>query len=138
MRLRAASKEGKLVYGECGGLLALCRSIHDGMGEHPMAGVFDHRAELTRERQGLSYVLARGSESNFLFPGAEIRGHEFHYTRLHPLSGAHYAYRVMRGSGIDGSSDGLMIRRTIGTYMHQHALSNQEWGRAWVRCSSCP
>jgi cobyrinic acid a,c-diamide synthase len=133
--LRNASDDGKLVYGECGGMLALSRSIITRDGEYPMTGVFDIDAELTDERQGLSYVIANGTPENILFPGVEIRGHEFHYTRLVPTPRTHFAYEMVRGKGIDGKHDGMTIRKTIGTYMHHHALANKEWGKAWVRAS---
>ncbi|QLH74317.1 MAG: hydrogenobyrinic acid a,c-diamide synthase (glutamine-hydrolyzing) [Methanomassiliicoccales archaeon] len=131
--LLAASEEGKLIYGECGGLMTLCKRIIDGPSGAPMAGVFDVDAELTVDRQGLAYVRAKATEKNFLFPGMDIRGHEFHYSRLVPLPTGPYAFDVQRGTGIDGSHDGLIKRRTIGTYMHQHALANKAWGGAFVR-----
>jgi len=131
--VRNLSDEGKLVYGECGGMLVMCRSIGNEGGGHRMAGIFPYDAELTRDRQGLSYVMARGTEDNFMFPLREIRGHEFHYTRLIPTPRTVFGYEIVRGKGIDGGHDGLMARRTIGTYMHQHALSNRDWGVAWGR-----
>jgi cobyrinic acid a,c-diamide synthase len=135
--LKAASLEGKTVYGECGGMMALCRSISNGPEEGMMAGVFDHSAVLTGHRQGLSYVICQGTKENFLFPGQTIKGHEFHYSKLIPRPSGPYAFDVKRGTGIDGSHDGLMVRRTIGTYMHQHALANREWGtRIVVSCES--
>jgi cobyrinic acid a,c-diamide synthase len=134
--LRTASLDGKLVYAECGGLITLCNSIREGDRRSKMAGVFGCDALLTAERQGLSYVRARGTDENFLFHGMEIRGHEFHYTRLDPLPSGPFGYSVSRGTGIDGSNDGLMVRRTIGAYLHQHALSNKDWGLAFVRAAS--
>lgn len=131
--LRAASANGKLVYGECGGMMVLCRSILDREGEENMANIFPYRAELTQHRQGLSYVKARGTRANPLFPGAEIVAHEFHYSRLVPTPSGPYAYDVLRGTGIDGSHDGLIVRNTIGTYMHQHALATKNWGLNFIR-----
>jgi cobyrinic acid a,c-diamide synthase len=131
--LKTAGANGKLVYGECGGLMSMCRSIKDGEEERPMAGIFPIDAELTQDRQGLAYVRARSTVHNFLFPEMDIRGHEFHYSRLTPMPSGPFAYDVLRGTGIDGKKDGLVQGRSIGTYMHQHALANKEWGRAIVR-----
>ncbi|MEM0448209.1 MAG: cobyrinate a,c-diamide synthase [Methanomassiliicoccales archaeon] len=127
-----ASAEGKLIYGECGGMMALCRSIVYGGEEWQMADVFPYRAELTTHRQGLAYVRARATPDNPLFPGVEIVAHEFHYSRLLPTPSGPYVYEVLRGTGIDGSHDGLRMRNTIGTYMHQHALANKRWGTGMV------
>jgi len=130
--LRQASEEEKLIYGECGGLMTLCRSIRNGERERRMSGIVPSDAELTSDRQGLAYVEAECTPSNFLFKG-RIRAHEFHYSRLRPLPPGPYAYKVLRGTGIDGFSDGVVVNRTVGTYMHQHALANKNWGASMVR-----
>jgi cobyrinic acid a,c-diamide synthase len=132
---RQLSLDGRLVYGECGGMMAMCRSINAFGTEHAMAGIFDVQASLTLERQGLAYVRAKGTVDNFLFPSMDIRAHEFHYSRLEPLPSGPYGYQVLRGTGIDGAMDGIMVRRSMGTYMHQHALANPEWGPAMVRAA---
>ncbi|MDW5562473.1 MAG: cobyrinate a,c-diamide synthase [Methanomassiliicoccus sp.] len=129
------SAEGGLVYGECGGMMAMCRSINAFGEMHDMAGIFDAQATLTRDRQGLAYVRAKGTEDNFLFPGMEIRAHEFHYSRLEPLPPGPYGFAVLRGTGIGGAMDGIMVRRSMGTYMHQHALANLSWGPSLVRAA---
>jgi cobyrinic acid a,c-diamide synthase len=101
-----------------------------------MAGVFDAQATLTQDRQGLAYVKARGTAENFLFPGVEIRAHEFHYSRLEPLPDGPYGFSVLRGTGIGRAMDGIMVRRSMGTYMHQHALANPLWGPSLVDAAS--
>jgi cobyrinic acid a,c-diamide synthase len=137
--LNAASFDNKTIYGECGGMMALCRSISNGTVNGKMAGIFDHDAILTDHRQGLSYVISEGTRDNFLFPGQTVKGHEFHYSKLVPTPNGPFAFDVIRGTGIDGKHDGLVQRRTIGTYMHQHALSNKEWGMKIVdSCSKAP
>jgi cobyrinic acid a,c-diamide synthase len=130
--LKQASEEGNLIYGECGGMMAMCRAIRSGGVEHPMAGIIPSVAVMTRDRQGLAYVNAEGTDDNFLFPGQAVRAHEFHYSRLEPLPDGPHAYRVLRGTGLGGGVDGVMVRRSVGTYMHQHALSNPRWGPALV------
>jgi cobyrinic acid a,c-diamide synthase len=133
--LRQASEDGKLVYGECGGMMTMCQSINAFGEVHRMAGIFDVQATLTQDRQGLAYVVARGTMDNFLFPGIEIRAHEFHYSRLEPQPTGPYGFKVLRGTGIGGSMDGVMVRRSMGTYMHQHALACPSWGRAMIRAA---
>jgi len=125
--LRSAA-EDKAIYAECGGLMALCQSI-EAEGRKDMAGVFPCSAVLTSSRQGLSYVRARGTEDNPFFPGCQVRGHEFHYSHLSPMPDGPFGYAVERGRGIDGRHDGLVFRRTMGSYMHQHSLSRPDWGK---------
>lgn len=134
--LKSLSEDGSLVYGECGGMMVMCRTIKAFGQVSRMAGIFDAQATLTPERQGLAYVEARGTEENFLFPGQGIRAHEFHYSRLEPLPPGPYGFSVLRGTGIGGSMDGVMVRRSMGTYMHQHALANRSWGRAMVSAAA--
>lgn len=126
--LRSAASDGKAIYAECGGLMTLCSSIDAGK-RISMAGVFPCSAVLTIGRQGLSYVRAVGTAVNPFFPGCQVRGHEFHYSHLAPLPQGPFGYALERGTGIDGSHDGLMFRRTLGSYMHQHALSRLDWGK---------
>lgn len=133
--LETASAEGKTILGECGGMMALCRSITSGEGEAPMAGIFPRTAELTEQRQGLSYVKARSTSANPIFPEAEVRAHEFHYTRLRPTPIGPFAYDILRGAGMDGAHDGMVARRTVGTYMHQHALATRSWGISFVKAA---
>jgi cobyrinic acid a,c-diamide synthase len=125
--LRSAA-EDKAIYAECGGLMALCSAIEAGERKD-MASVFPCTAVLTKHRQGLSYVRAVGTVDNPFFPDCRVRGHEFHYSRLTPLPTGPFGYAVERGTGIDGSHDGLVYRRTLGSYMHQHALSRLDWGK---------
>jgi cobyrinic acid a,c-diamide synthase len=133
--LRQASEEDRLVYGECGGMMVMCRSINSFGRVYPMAGIFDAQAALTNDRQGLAYVEARGTDDNFLFPGWQVRAHEFHYSRLEPIPQGPYGFTVLRGTGIGRSMDGIMVRRSMGTYMHQHALSDRRWGGALVKAA---
>lgn len=138
--LEQAARDGKPIYAECGGLMTLCSSIV-GDGEPRMAGVFPCSAEITSGRQGLSYVKAVGTADNPFFPGLEVRGHEFHYSRLVPTPTGPFGYQMQRGTGIDGRFDGLVRGRTLGCYMHQHALSRLDWGTRMAEAVSgvqCP
>ena len=110
----------------------MCRAIDAYGRRHAMAGIFDTVALLTRERQGLSYVEAAGTGENFLLRGRPVRAHEFHYSRLDPVPVSPYGYIVHRGTGLGQGSDGVMVRRSMGTWMHQHALASPAWAPAMV------
>lgn len=130
--IRTLSENGGSVYGECGGLLTMCSSLHVNGEEHRMAGIFPSAAAFTGERHGPSYVRAIGAPDNFLLPNAAVRGHEFHYSEVRPQPGSSYGFRVERGVGIAEGMDGLMLRRSMGAYMHLHALSCPLWAPALV------
>ena len=122
--LKNAHDESKFIRGECGGMMTMSQCIRDMEGRsHKMAGIFPTEATMHRRRQGLSYVEAEtiNEEGSSL-----IRGHEFHYSNIIVKGKVDYAYRMLRGKGVDGSFDGLMSKNSIGTYMHRHALSDDD------------
>ncbi len=129
--LRSASDNGTIVFGECGGLMTLCKTIvtKDGTS-HKMAGIFDADAVMCG-RHGPKYVEAVSADANPLFSGT-VRGHEFHYSELKLRSRPEYGFRMARGTGISGGFDGLCARNSLGEYMHQNALSAEDWCKTIV------
>ena len=124
--LKTASEDGRMILGECGGLMSLCASIEDKSGKYRMSGVFDAESKMSG-RHGPTYVIANTTEHNPLFPKMTVRGHEFHYSEVLPKSDYHYGYSMNRGIGIDDKHDGLVFKRSLGSYVHQHALSVKDW-----------
>lgn len=125
--IRNASDEGKPVIGECGGLMTMCKTITDKAGNvHDMAGIFDARSEMTGKRHGPTYVMASANPNNPVFRG-DVRGHEYHYSDVFPESEAVFGFDIKRGLGICDMCDGLVKGNSIGSYMHQHALSEKDW-----------
>lgn len=130
--LRNMSLENKPVLGECGGLMTLCSTLRDKNGaDHRMSGIFDARADMVGKRHGPTYMLTEARENNPLFKGS-IRGHEYHYSEVFPEAGSQFCFDVKRGLGIADKMDGLTARNTVGTYMHQHALSADDWAKGFV------
>lgn len=129
--LKAAADDGRAVIGECGGLMTMCGSITDKDGNrHRMSGIFDAESRMTGVRHGPTYVLAEARPGNRMFSGS-VRGHEYHYSDVFPSNDADYGFDIMRGLGIADRMDGLLRGNCIGSYMHQHALSEDDWiGRA--------
>lgn len=94
-----------------------------------MAGIFLAKAVMNERRRALSYVVASPNSFNPIFKNFSIRAYEFHYSKIDLCGKASFAYGVSRGSGIVTGKDGMTVRNTLGTYMHQHALSNREWSQ---------
>ena len=130
--VRTLSEDGGMIYGECGGLMTMCSSLRVHGEEHNMVGIFPSTAMMIEERQGPSYVRAVGTADHILLPGQAIRGHEFHYSRLVPPPAGRYGLKMERGIGISGGMDGITVRRSMGAYMHIHALSVPAWAPALV------
>ena len=132
--LKTASEDGKVVIGECGGLMTMCSSITNNGIEYRGSGIFDAKANMVGIRHGPSYVVSAPNGNNPLFKSA-IKGHEFHYSEITPdVKGAIYGYDVVRGNGILNKKDGLVKKNSIGTYMHSHALSVEDWMKDVCEC----
>ena len=63
----------------------------------------------------------------------EIRAHEFHYSTLENVaSNLEYAYKVTRGTGIDGQHDGIMYRNVVACYTHRRDTGDNHWTARFV------
>ena len=134
--MKQMSDEGKPILGECGGLMTLCSEMRTSDGNVcPMAGCFDAVADMVGKRHGPTYVIADALPENPLFSGS-VKGHEYHYSEVVPNS-ARYCFSLRRGQGIADKMDGLLVNRTVGTYMHQHALSSEDWAKGFVESCDC-
>jgi cobyrinic acid a,c-diamide synthase len=130
-RVRSLAGAGMPVYAECGGLMFLGRSLKYGEREYPMSGVFDVTTELCERPQGLGYVEAEVVRENPFHPvGTTIKGHEFHYSCCLPENAPpphELCLKLKRGSGMGGSSDGMLKGNAFAAYTHIHALGCPWW-----------
>jgi len=117
--------DGLPVFGECGGLMALCRSLTTADGEYgEMAGVLPADVEMHDRYQALYHVQLRATRDTLTSGAGEtLRGHEFHYSSASVDGDARFAFEVERGDGIVDDQDGLTEYQTLGTYTHVHAES---------------
>ena len=59
---------------------------------------------------------------------ARFRAHEFHYAALeNGPADAVYAYRVLRGRGIDGKHDGIVIGNLLASFCHLRDTGQNNW-----------
>jgi cobyrinic acid a,c-diamide synthase len=131
--LLAAIEEGLPVYAECGGLMYLSRDLRIDENAYPMVGVFSADSVLERQPQGHGYLTVEVVNPNpFYEQGTVLTGHEFHYSHITGLSDSdeHYAFRVVRGHGMDGTRDGICSRNVLATYLHIHALGAPVWAES--------
>ena len=133
--LRAAIDDGLPVLAECAGMMYLGRSLtwhgktYNMVGALPLAFVMESRPH------GHGYTIIEADAANPFFPpGALLRGHEFHYSRLdEPRCGdVETAFQVQRGHCLDGQRDGIVYRNVLATYSHVHALAAPEWAQCFV------
>jgi cobyrinic acid a,c-diamide synthase len=130
--VRNMAQDGKPVLGECGGLMSLCSGMVDKEGmRHDMIGVFGCDSVFVNKRHGPTYVMAEATPENPLFSGS-IRAHEYHYSEVTATGSETFGFDVKRGQGIVDKKDGLIFKNTVGTYMHQHALSTDDWALGFI------
>jgi cobyrinic acid a,c-diamide synthase len=123
-QIKKASEGGMPIYGECGGLMYLSRSMISEEGTFRMAGALPADTVMSGRLQALGYVEAEVTGENpVVEKGKTIRGHEFHYSRLECDPDASFAYRLRRGKGIADGRDGLVEQNTLASYLHAHFYS---------------
>ena len=125
--VRSFAAGGRPVVAECGGLLYLVREL-DG---HPMCGVLDAEATMT-DRLTLGYREARAlADSPLAERGADVGGHEFHYSAVEPGAGERPAWELA-GRG----QEGFVAGGVHASYLHTHWAATPELPRRLVREAS--
>lgn len=132
--VRAFSKKGGIVYGECGGLMYLSQGIEDSSGRRfPLCGVFPFWTRMSPQLK-LAYAEVEVAPGNALFPaGRRIRGHVFHFSELTGPPQVKRTYHVKTFS--QSFSEGFQLKNTLASYLHLHFGSNPEFARNLVRRS---
>ena len=133
--LKEQADQGLPIYAECGGLMFLGRTLVMEGKEYPMSGVLDLAVEVHQRPQGHGYTRVKVDRENPFYPlGTELKGHEFHYSRVANLSGEEggLAFESLRGKGIAGKRDGLTRKNVLATYTHIHALGTPLWAEGMV------
>ena len=122
--------EDRPIYGECGGLIYLSKSI-DGLD---MVNAIPYAAEMTPKVQGLNYVVAQSNQDNLISDKGDVfRAHEFHYTKLNIDSTKDLVFDVLRGRGVLDNMDGVSVKNTLANYIHIHACSHPNFGYNFTR-----
>ena len=126
-KIRDFCQSGKPVYAECGGFMYLMRSLRTRAGqEHAMAGVFDFSCAMEGRHQALGYREVKlVAPSPLGAPGAQARGHEFHYSKMTGSDpAAAQVYEVHDRCGKTNAGGGYMKGNCLGSYVHLHFGSN--------------
>ncbi len=138
--IRSALAAGLPAYAECGGLMYLCRGLSWRGQRREMVGAVPAEAVMHERPQGRGYVRleetgngpwplkAAGGAGPARFPA-----HEFHYAGLEGLpSDTVFAYRVLRGTGIDGRHDGIVLGNLVAGFAHLRDVAGNRWAARFV------
>ena len=135
--IKAFVESGGPVYAECGGLMYLTRQLTWRGQSRQMVGAIPANTVMHERPQGRGYVRLRES-ANMPWPQVcgqmdGVAAHEFHYSGLTDLSPEiRFAYRVERGTGIDGEHDGIIYKNLLANYAHLRDVGGNCWTRRFV------
>jgi cobyrinic acid a,c-diamide synthase len=118
--LRAAAGRGAVVFGECGGYMAMGEGLIDGEGHrHAMAGLLALETSFAERRLHLGYREATVACDGPLGPaGTCFRGHEFHYARTLREGPGEPLFACRDAEGAVLGTTGLASSRVIGSFVH--------------------
>ncbi|MGD2098418.1 MAG: cobyrinate a,c-diamide synthase [Desulfobacterales bacterium] len=134
--LKDLAEDGLPIYAECGGLMYLGEALVLEKKSYPMVGILPLTFDFYSRPQGHGYTVVTVENDNPYYDiGTEIRGHEFHYSRVLGWSGNEkdLVFRMQRGVGITKDKDGIRYKNVLATYTHIHALGTPHWATALVR-----
>jgi cobyrinic acid a,c-diamide synthase len=131
--LKALAEDNLPIYAECGGLMYLGKELVLEGKSYPMVGVLPLSFDFYPRPQGHGYTIVTVENENpFYEIGTEIRGHEFHYSRVLHWTGddKELVFRMQRGVGITKEKDGICYKNVLATYTHIHSLGTPQWAEA--------
>lgn len=136
--IRSVVGQGMPIYAECGGLMALSRSIQTIEGKsYTMAGVLPFGTRMLSKRKALGYTEVVLRQSCHLGqPGLRVRGHEFHYSEIVDFeenSSLNYAYELHRRRHSQMRLEGYNIGSVLASYIHLHWGSSPQVADSFVR-----
>jgi len=118
--LRAAVARGVPIYGECGGLMYMGRTLNDIRGNDcPMAGLAPFASTMRELRLTMGYRTGTTLRSSPILPrNTRVRGHEFHYSTLSdPVDDTTAAYSLDGGLP---NFEGYAAGNVLASYIHMH------------------
>lgn len=124
------SRSGRPLYAECGGLMYLSEGIVtlDGI-QHPMVGVMPGSCRMLERIKTLGYAEVTLKQDSIWGPkGAQLRGHEFHYSEMIDPGGPgpqwETAYDVSFRRIENPVPEGYQSGNLLLSYVHLHLASN--------------
>jgi len=139
LSLKHAIQNGLPVYAECGGLMYLGQTVIVDDKPFEMVNIFSVQFDLSKRPIAHGYSVIKVCLPNPVFPvGTELRGHEFHYSRVlewKKQSDENLAFQVIRGKGFWEQHDGLCYKQVLAAYTHVHALGTPQWAIGLVRAA---
>ena len=138
MNLKKLIEDECPTYAECGGLMYLCEEIMDFRGfKAKGVSIIPATCKISKSTRFLGYTIHRVVQDNVLSKtGSEVKGHEFHYSSIEVKGDVKYAYEVLRGYGINGKRDGIIIHNALASYTHILASGQEHLFKRFIESCS--
>lgn len=137
-QIRAAHQRGVAIYGECGGLMYLGRTLRDGDGiTHPMVGILPGDSTMGNKLTRFGYCEGKAIAPTLLADeGETLRGHEFHYSDFTPEIPAVMACSKTRdGAILQEWQGGWQVGNTFASYLHIHFAQRPVMLNRWINAA---
>jgi cobyrinic acid a,c-diamide synthase len=128
--LEGHARRGRPIYAECGGLMALGKTLTTFEGETlPMFGLLPVHSRMQPQILTIGYREVEAVRSSpIMRQGARVRGHEFHWSVADPPSASMAAYRLTH----DGTLEGFCIGPILASYVHLNFAGAPDLARRFV------
>lgn len=137
--IRNASETGMPIFAESAGMNYLTNSMTIKTRDAPdmtfdMAGIFDCDTVYGSGKRVVTYTNGVFEKDTPIGKkGNKFIAHEFHHSILENISDdIEYTIDVTRGIGIQDKKDGMIVKNTIGTYIHYHGSSYTDFAKVFV------
>jgi cobyrinic acid a,c-diamide synthase len=136
-QIKKAIEAGLPTYAECGGLMYLSENIIWKGQSAAMVGIIPSDVIMSKKPQGRGYIKLSETEAMpWPYKTAKdtiINAHEFHYSRLEDVQEkGKFAYKVLRGYGINGQYDGWLYKNLLASYAHMRDTDKYHWAKRFV------
>lgn len=118
---------GKIIIGECGGLMYLGKGITDSMGKkHSLVGLFNYNTSLKSKKLTLGYRKLVNASKVSSEKNLTLHGHEFHYSSLiNNKEIPNWSHLTPKKH--NEITDGFRILNCFSFYSHIYWGSNSAW-----------
>ena len=138
--IRDASNAGMTIFAESAGMNYLTNKMTIKTRDAPdisfdMVGIFDCNTVYGSGKRVVTYTNGIFEKDTPIGKaGNKFIAHEFHHSILEDISDKiEYAINITRGIGIQNQKDGMIVKNTIGTYVHYHGSSYAAFAESLVK-----
>jgi len=110
----------------------LCNSLTWHGETRQMVGAVNGDAVMNARPQGRGYTRMEAL-GGLWKSGTQVQAHEFHYAIVDNLpADTKFAYKILRGHGIDGQNDGVLAHNMQAGFCHLRHCEATPWAQRFI------